>query len=175
MEELYSTEGDYGLRTLSEPDEAVVDIVFVHGLTGNRETTWTHKESKTFWPQTLLAHDLPNARILTFGYDADIVGALNTAGSDTLRDHGKSLANDVALRRMRSRTALLVARGAAQQHLKDVLESTAAIAFMGTPHIGSAKADWATPLTRLSNILRKTNSEIVRMLKPGSEMLANLQ
>jgi hypothetical protein len=79
-------------------------IVFVHGLTGNRETTWTHKQSKTFWPQTLLARDLPNARILTFGYDADIVGALNTAGSNTLRDHGKSLANDVALRRMRSRT-----------------------------------------------------------------------
>ena len=25
MEELYSTEGDYGLRTLSEPDEAVVE------------------------------------------------------------------------------------------------------------------------------------------------------
>jgi hypothetical protein len=79
-------------------------IVFVHGLTGNRETTWTHKQSKTFWPQTLLAHDLPNARILTFGYDADIVGVLNTAGSNTLRDHGKSLTNDVALRRIRSRT-----------------------------------------------------------------------
>jgi hypothetical protein len=79
-------------------------IVFVHGLTGNRETTWTHKQSKTFWPQTLLARDLPNARILTFGYDADIIGALNAAGSNTLRDHGKSLANDVALRRMRSRT-----------------------------------------------------------------------
>jgi hypothetical protein len=25
MEELYSTKGDYGLRTLSEPDEAVVE------------------------------------------------------------------------------------------------------------------------------------------------------
>jgi hypothetical protein len=69
----------------------------------------------------------------------------------------------------------LVARGAAQQHLKDILESTVAIAFMGTPHAGSPKADWATPLTRLSNVLRKTNSEIVQVLKPGSEMLANLQ
>lgn len=27
MEELYSTEGDYGLRTLSEPDEAYVEHV----------------------------------------------------------------------------------------------------------------------------------------------------
>jgi glycogen debranching enzyme len=27
MEELYSTEGDYGLRTLSEPNEAYVEYV----------------------------------------------------------------------------------------------------------------------------------------------------
>lgn len=79
-------------------------IVLVHGLTGNRETTWTHKQTKIFWPQTLLARDLPNSRILTFGYDADIVVTLKTAGSNTLRDHGKSFLNDLALRRMRSRT-----------------------------------------------------------------------
>ena len=77
-------------------------IVFVHGLTGNRETTWTHKQTQSFWPQTLLVRDLPKARILTFGYDADIIGTLTPAGSNTLRDHGKSLANDLALRRMRS-------------------------------------------------------------------------
>jgi protein SERAC1 len=71
--------------------------------------------------------------------------------------------------------ALLIARGAAEQHLKDILGSAAAIAFIGTPHCGSTGADWATPLTRLSNVLRKTNSQIVQVLKPGSEMLANLQ
>jgi protein SERAC1 len=76
--------------------------VFVHGLTGNRETTWTHKQTKTFWPQNLLGVDLPNARILTFGYDADVMGVLKIAGSNTLRNHGKSLANELALRRMRS-------------------------------------------------------------------------
>lgn len=71
--------------------------------------------------------------------------------------------------------ALLISRGSAQQHLKDVLESTEAIAFLGTPHAGSAKADWDTSLTRLSNVLRKTNTEIMQVLKPGSEMLADLQ
>ncbi|MCJ1268064.1 hypothetical protein MMC22_007950 [Lobaria immixta] len=28
------------------------------------------------------------------------------------------------------------------EHLKDVLESTVAIAFLGAPHAGSAEADW---------------------------------
>ena len=38
---------------------------------------------------------------MTFGYDADIVGIVKTAGSGTLRDHGKTLANDLAMRRVR--------------------------------------------------------------------------
>ena len=46
---------------------------------------------------------------------------------------------------------------------------------MGTPHLGSNKADWARLITHLSNLLRKTNKEIVAVLRPGSEILANLQ
>ena len=46
---------------------------------------------------------------------------------------------------------------------------------MGTPHVGSNLARWAKVLTGLSNIVRKSNSEIIGVLKPGSEMLANLQ
>jgi len=76
-------------------------IVFVHGLTGNRRNTWTHNDGG-FWPQELLPKDLPTARIMTFGYDVDVVGIVNTAGSGTLRDHGKSLANDLAMRRART-------------------------------------------------------------------------
>lgn len=158
-----------------------------------------------------MPRDLPNARILTFGYDADIIGALRVAGSNTLRDHGKTLAHELAVWRKRSRSvsinidsvsnrdsklrqnrrplifvahslgglvteqALLISRGAAQQYYKDVLESTTAIAFIGTPHLGSNKAAWALPLTRLANVLRKANKEIIQVLAPGSEMLAGLQ
>jgi len=80
-------------------------IVLVHGLTGNRQNTWTHNDG-VFWPQDLLPKDLPTARIMTFGYDADVVGIVKTAGSNTLRDHGKSLANDVAMRRARSNSIM---------------------------------------------------------------------
>jgi protein SERAC1 len=76
-------------------------IVFVHGLTGNRENTWAHPNG-VLWPRDLLPEDLPSARIMTFGYDADVVGLIKTAGSNTLRDHGKSLATDVAMLRARS-------------------------------------------------------------------------
>ena len=39
--------------------------MFVHGLRGDRIDTWT--KDKVLWPQTLLAEDVPNARIMTVG------------------------------------------------------------------------------------------------------------
>jgi len=77
-------------------------VVFVHGLTGNRETTWTHKKTRTFWPLDLLPNDLPNARILTFGYDADVIRVLDAASSNSLRDHGKSLAHELGMNKKRA-------------------------------------------------------------------------
>lgn len=88
------------LRSTNE-DES---IVFVHGLTGNRVNTWTHQDPQIFWPKDLLAEDLETARIVTFGYDADIVNALDTASSNTLRDHGNSLALTLARWRVKTKS-----------------------------------------------------------------------
>ncbi len=87
-----------------QPSNQDSSIVFVHGLTGNRANTWSHKESQTLWPKDLLAKDLETARIVTFGYDADIVNALDTASSNTLRDHGNSLALTLARWRVRTKS-----------------------------------------------------------------------
>ena len=39
---------------------------------------------------------------MTFGYDADVVSVLDTASSNTLRNHGAALAQDLARKRTRS-------------------------------------------------------------------------
>ena len=59
--------------------------------------------------------------------------------------------------------------------MRTLIESIRGIIFMGTPHAGSELAVWAKLLTNISNLLKRTNKEIVRVLEPGSEMLANLQ
>jgi protein SERAC1 len=51
------------------------------------------------WPQNILAGDISKARIVTFGYDADVVRLISAASSNTLRDHGKALATDLARKR----------------------------------------------------------------------------
>ena len=59
-------------RDLSRRQKGHIDIVFVHGLGGSADGTWTHPKSKLFWPDVL--HEqrgLERCRVLTFGYDSD--------------------------------------------------------------------------------------------------------
>jgi len=41
--------------------------------------------------------------------------------------------------------------------------------------MGADKARWLNTLTKVNNVLNKSNGDIVALLEPSSEMLANLQ
>ena len=65
-----------------------VDIVAVHGLNGDPTNTWTDAKTKAFWLKDFLHHDLKGARIMTFGYNADIAFGNTTA---SIKDHAMDL------------------------------------------------------------------------------------
>lgn len=51
---------------------------------------------KVFWPEEYLAHDLPDARVWTYGYNADVIGGLFAANNkNSISQHGRGLANRV--------------------------------------------------------------------------------
>src|ERR1700743_344192 len=121
--------------------------MFVHGLTGNRETTWTHSNG-TFWPRDLLPQALPTARIMTFGYDANVVRLWNTASANGLHDHGQSLEYHLDHVRLEcSRRPILFITHSlgglvceqalllsdATRRVDSIANSTIGILFMGTP------------------------------------------
>ena len=60
----------------------------VHGLGGDAINTWTHPKSKAFWLKDFLPQQIPDARIMTFGYNADVTFSKSTA---EIIDHAKSL------------------------------------------------------------------------------------
>lgn len=68
-----------------------VSIVFIHGLTGDREKTWTALDHTNPWPKSLLPDEIPNARILTFGYDADVTDLRNMVSMSTIGNHASDL------------------------------------------------------------------------------------
>ena len=78
-------------------DQCVLySIIFVHGLTGDREKTWTAKDSSAPWPQTLLPSKVPDARILTFGYDAYVADWRGVVSKNRIGNHSMNLLTAVA-------------------------------------------------------------------------------
>jgi hypothetical protein len=133
---------------------------------------------------------------MTFGYDADIVKiwTIGPAGSNGLHGHGKSLAFALADSRStlasKSRPlifvvhslgglvceqALLVCRASNEQRLAAVLESTAGIVFMGTPHKGAALALWGSRVASYLQHIRKVNKRLIKTLNEKSEILASVE
>lgn len=64
--------GAYGLTVISDPEEATVDIVLVHGLKGHAYRTWLHEGRGVYWPRDLLCSDFKDARIMVFGYEVNV-------------------------------------------------------------------------------------------------------
>lgn len=71
-------------------------IVFIHGLTGDQESTWTAKGAAACWPGLFLLNDLPEAGIITYGYDADVVNFWSMASQNTIGDHSQKLLSSLA-------------------------------------------------------------------------------
>ena len=70
--------GPLGLTTVFEPGEnvaPVADIIFVHGLNGGSQSTWTKgSDLSRFWPKEWLPEDnaFQDTRIHTFGYPSGL-------------------------------------------------------------------------------------------------------
>lgn len=61
-------------------------IVFVHGLRGDRVSTWT--KDQVTWPKDFLPKDVEKSRIISFGYDSGV------SHSDTVEVTQSSLESD---------------------------------------------------------------------------------
>ncbi|KAH8898103.1 hypothetical protein GQ53DRAFT_636354 [Thozetella sp. PMI_491] len=180
-----------GVKLLHNCPDAVVDICFVHGLTGNRDNTWTADGQTAPWPKTLLPSKLGNARILTFGYNAYLI---NNAAQDRLINHASNLLKDLADDRTECdassrpiifvahslggivcKKALLLSRTSRQNHLRSIFENTKGIVFMGTPHRGAWIANWAQiPISALG-FMKATNPALLNILKPDDDLLRDIR
>lgn len=59
-----------------------MDIVAVHGITGDAYDTWTH-DNGNFWLRDLVPKDLPGVRVFSYGYPAEVFCTFNTGNLDT--------------------------------------------------------------------------------------------
>jgi len=184
-----------GLKELASGQDPVIDIVAVHGLNGHREKSWTDDQSRVLWLRDLLPHQLPNVRVLTFGYDADTL-RLSGVSQLSLNDHATSLAEEFVRCRSDPQTkrrpiiflahslggilvkhALVICNSSTPGHLehrKSVKLSTYAVMFFGTPHAGANGAKFQAALTKICRIFWPGSSRLLRYLTPDSNHLRDL-
>ncbi|KAK2875584.1 hypothetical protein FQN49_001589 [Arthroderma sp. PD_2] len=84
-------------KILHDPEDAKLDIVFVHGLNGDRTTTW--EKDGILWPKDILPKDLGRARILSWGYSAKVLDFWQISGKHGLNEHSEQLVADMADKR----------------------------------------------------------------------------
>nr|AAS80314.1 SesB [Fusarium haematococcum] len=182
-----------GVKVLHDCRDATIDICFVHGLTGNRDSTWTaHGQSKP-WPETLLPPKLSRARVLTYGYDAYIMRK-SVASTNGLIDHAANLLNDLSTDRACSnassrplvfvahslgglvcKEAILLSRNNPEPHLRGIFDCTKGIVFLGTPHRGSWMADWASIPASALGIVKSINNSLLEILETDNKYLQSVQ
>jgi hypothetical protein len=55
-----------------------------------------HRSQKLFWPDEFLTEDIPDARIWTYGYNADVLsGFLQANNNNSVSQHGRDLSLQV--------------------------------------------------------------------------------
>jgi len=150
-----------------------------------------------YWPRDLIPATLPQARVLTYGYDTNIRHRFDAPISkSTVYDIGKDLLVSLEAERRSdpSRPLIFVAHSLGgivvkeairrshgfqkhQSHLHEIYKSTVAVIFFGTPHSG------ADPRSLIHHIAEKVtqaagfsvNEQIVQTILPTSERLRELR
>ncbi|MCJ1429258.1 hypothetical protein MMC29_007171 [Sticta canariensis] len=183
----------YGLKVLAEGTDPILDIVAVHGLNGHREKTWTaNNDGDVNWLSDFLPSDIPNARILTWGYDAN-TQSTSRISAQHLYDHAKTLVSDLCLKRRmtetQTRPIVFVAhslggivvksalihsdaarQGALEEH-QSIKLSTYGIFFMGTPHQGGSGVQLGELVLKVASIFVTADDKILKHLERDSEWL----
>jgi pimeloyl-ACP methyl ester carboxylesterase len=141
-----------------------LDIIFIHGLGGHGLKTWCkNHDPKLFWPGLWLPDndEVGDARIFTFGYDADFrpgsgknISNISSFAKELLfdmrfgRDHedkdlelGKAPIIFVvhSMGGLVMKKAALLGRN--DKNYSSMVNSIAAVIFLGTPHRGSGLAE----------------------------------
>ncbi|KAL4929570.1 uncharacterized protein BDV17DRAFT_298019 [Aspergillus undulatus] len=184
------------LRTLVPGGFPKIDIVAIHGLNPKNkerhaERTWEASNGK-IWLRDFLPKQLPQARILLFGYNSNVSIQSSSAG---VREQAQYLLNRLWLERQgcESRPILFIAHSLGGIVVKEALvqaklghtyrsiqAATYGIAFFGTPHRGSQLAKIGETLAKaVRAFLRTPNNTFINALKENdlyaNELSANFE
>ncbi|KAI0100893.1 hypothetical protein GGR51DRAFT_341685 [Nemania sp. FL0031] len=176
----------------SAPGGIDLDVVFVHGLSGNYIDTWKAAD-ETVWPKDLLPGKLARSkiRVLSFDYGGSIKSTSSTAGMD---DAAQNLLGHLIDKRIDPRTkyrpivfvshslgGVILKRAIRIAYnntfaFKSIQDATLGVVFFATPHHGSRDefSSFLSHVLRCSGPRRKMLSNLIT-IQPTTGMLKEIQ
>ena len=180
---------EFGIHPYYTAPSPAADLVLVHGLMGNSAGTWTGEDKagkSTFWPDWIKAQ-CPSVNIWLVDYDSSLNAWIQPAMPlDSIAGAVLSHAKDQGLGQRpihwvgHSMGGLIIkyllrqAREKANPDWQRVSDSTSAITFLGTPHHGSAVANWASYFSALlgaADVLVGTGGAVTGVLSSFKKFL----
>lgn len=158
-----------------------LDIVFVHGLGGDREGTW-QSSPETFWPKWLAA-SFVDCRVYSFGYNSTKFASFFTGEGASLQDIASIFADAMLSRDHAAPAVLFVCHSlgglvakqvirrcteSADSDYQELGRSVVGLAFLGTPHTGAGAA------SALDHLVSRFLSKQVKQLTHGADTLLEL-
>lgn len=140
----------------------VMDIIFLHGLAGDRFSTWTNSNDQ-FWPK-LIADLFPSCRVYTCGFKSSKLSSAKAGDGTSIMDLGSMIADGLICREVLAPKTLFICHSlgglivkqmirkcadSADKDFNELGRSCVGVVFLATPHQGSKIA--STLKTILSN------------------------
>jgi hypothetical protein len=167
----------------------ISSIIALHGLGGDAFKTWTDKQGHLWLRDSLPGH-IPDARIMTFGYDS----ATWSGSKSTILEFALDLLERIRIVRQtvqeKSRSIIFICHSLGglvckkalvvaheQPQYTPILEKVQGIVFMGTPHRGSKLAGLAKPLSNIINlalIRKRIRSDLLSNLEISSNTITEI-
>ena len=155
-----------------DEDEASVDIVAVHGLGGHLCDTWTH-DNGIMWLRDLLPQDVPNARVMTWGYDSipetakhfihmmtylypdNLLSALYSLRKDTESNDRPIIfmchnLGGIVVKEALIRASMAMSKN--EKHLKAIRICTKGVIFFGTPQQSTQEISFGKIIRRVASV-----------------------
>lgn len=161
-------------------DAAVLDIVFIHGITGEPKETWIN-HSGEFWPHWL-ADDLPGLCIHTAGFPSSVF-AKWAKKEMTLPERASTLTEHMVSHRIGSRPLVIVCHSLGGLLAKEIFRACCEaqdedwnalgnqlklVVFFATPHKGAALA------AVVKSLMPRVSSPSIDALSNDTGYLTNL-
>lgn len=152
-------------------DHPELDIIFLHGLAGDRFSTWTNA-AEELWPR-LIADTFTTCRVYTCGFKSSRTAGLKAGEGTSIMDLGSLVADGLICRELLAPKTLFICHSLGGLVVKQMLRkcsdsadsdfnelgrSCVGVAFLATPHQGSKFA--STLNTIFSNGASKQLSQL---------------